>query len=268
MPRLYKRSLMIFLKTTEEVELLRESNLIVSKTLAEVGKMIRPGVTTKQLNQRAEEFIRDNGAVPAFLGYGGFPATLCTSVNDVVVHGIPNDLELREGDIISVDCGAIKNDYVGDSAYTFTVGEVDEKVKALVNKTKESLMLGLENAKVGKRVGDIGFVIQKHVEQFGYSVVREMVGHGIGKNLHEKPEVPNYGRKGTGTKLKKGLTICIEPMVNLGRKEIKQDSDGWTIRTIDGKPSAHFELAVAVKSNDEVDVLSTFKYIEKEINIE
>ena len=256
---------MIYYKTAEEIEKLRESNLLVSKTLAELAKHIQPGVTTDKLDSIAEEFIRDNKAVPGFLGYGGFPKTLCTSVNDQVVHGIPSEYVLKDGDLLSVDCGVILNEYYGDTAYSYAVGEVSQEKKDLLRVTKESLYLGVENAIAGKRVGDIGFAVQSHCEKNGYSVVREMVGHGLGTHLHEEPEVPNYGRRGTGAKLKKGLVICIEPMINLGKRHIVQGQDGWTIRTSDSKPSAHFELAVAVGDN-KPDVLSTFKYIEEIIN--
>lgn len=257
---------MISLKTAEEIELLRKSNLLVSKTLAEVARNIRPGITTKALDNIAEQFIRDHGGVPAFLGYRGYPATLCTSVNSVVVHGIPSEYRLKEGDIISVDCGAILNGYVGDSAYTFPVGEIDPYVYRLLKVTYESLLLGIQQAVEGKRVGDIGYAVQIHAEQNGYSVVREMVGHGIGKDLHEEPEVPNYGRKGTGAKLRQGMVICIEPMINMGTRFIVQESDGWTIRTSDNLPSAHYELAVAI-GKEKTDILSTFSYIEEVMNI-
>jgi len=253
---------MLKLKRAEEIEHLRENNQIVSKTLAELGRMIQPGVTTLQLDQRAEEFIRDHGAEPGFLGYGGFPNSICTSVNDAVVHGIPSEYKLREGDIISIDCGTIKNGFYGDSAYTFTVGEVDQQVSSLLKATKESLFKGIEQAMAGNRVGDISWAVQHHAESAGFSVVREMVGHGLGSNMHESPEIPNYGKRGRGPQLKEGLVICIEPMINLGTRSIKQDRDGWTIRTMDGKPSAHFELALAIR-NGEADILSTFDYIEQ-----
>ncbi|RLD42616.1 MAG: type I methionyl aminopeptidase [Bacteroidetes bacterium] len=253
---------MIYLKTDEEIEIQRQSSLLVGKTLAEVAKLIRPGITTIELDKVAETFIRDNGAVPGFKGYGGFPATLCISVNDVVVHGIPGEIVLKDGDIVSVDCGTLMNEFYGDSAYTFAVGEVDEKVLMLLKRTKESLYLAIEQAVAGKRVGDIGSAVQRHVESFGYSVVRDLVGHGVGRNLHEKPEVPNYGRRGSGIKLKSGMCLAIEPMVNLGVKEVFQDKDGWTIRTADSKPSAHFEHDIAVR-NGKADILSTFEYIEE-----
>jgi methionyl aminopeptidase len=253
---------MISIHTEEEVELIRNSNLLVSKTLAEVGKIIRPGITTLELDRRAEEFIRDNGAVPAFLGYNGFPNTLCTSVNSQVVHGIPSKYELKEGDIISIDCGAVLNKYFGDSAYTFAVGEISEEVKELLRVTKQSLYKGIEEAIEGRRIGDIGYAIQTYCESHGFSVVREMVGHGIGRHLHESPEVPNYGRRGNGPLLKKGMTICIEPMINMGVRNIYIEKDGWTTVTRDNKPSAHFELAVAIDKG-KADVLSTFKYVEE-----
>ncbi|MCK4854648.1 MAG: type I methionyl aminopeptidase [Bacteroidales bacterium] len=252
---------MIFIKTAEEIELLRASNLLVSRALSEVGKAIKPGVSTLKLDKIAEEYLRDHGGIPGFLGYNGFPATLCTSLNDEVVHGIPSEKELRKGDILSVDCGVKLQGYFGDSAYTFPVGEPGEEYKSLMFNTRESLFKGIEAAVAGNRLGDIGYAIQNHAEQAGYSVVREMVGHGLGQNLHEEPEVPNYGSRGSGIKLKEGMVICIEPMINMGTRFIKQDKDGWTIRTNDGKPSAHYELAVAI-TKGEPDVLSTFEYIE------
>lgn len=253
---------MLVYKSQEEIEIIRQNNLLVSKTLAEVAKLVKPGVTTLELDKRAEEFIRDNGAVPGFLGYGGFPNTLCTSVNDQVVHGIPSDYVLKDGDIVSIDCGTYMDDYYGDSAYTFPVGEISDEVMQLLRKTKESLFLGIEKAVEGNRVGDIGYAVQMHAENAGYSVVREMVGHGLGKQMHEAPEVPNYGKRGRGVKLNKGLVLCIEPMINMGTKYIKQDPDGWTIRTVDGKPSAHYELALMVDKG-KADILSTFEYIEE-----
>ncbi|MBW6491052.1 MAG: type I methionyl aminopeptidase [Lentimicrobium sp.] len=253
---------MIYYKTDEEIELIRKSSLLVGKTLAEVARHIKPGVTTLELDKIAETFIRDHKAVPGFKGYGGFPGTLCVSVNDVVVHGIPGKQVLKDGDLVSVDCGAILNGFYGDSAYSFAVGQVNEEVKLLMERTKQSLYLGIDSAKAGKRIGDIGFGIQTYVESFGYSVVRDLVGHGLGRNLHEKPEVPNYGKRGVGTMLQPGLVICIEPMINLGRKQIKQDKDGWTIRTSDGMPSAHFEHAIAINEG-KTDILSSFEEIEK-----
>ncbi|KPL20257.1 MAG: methionine aminopeptidase [Bacteroides sp. SM1_62] len=243
------------------MELLRASNLLVSRTLAEVGKAIKPGVNTLKLDKIAEEYLRDHGGIPGFLGYNGFPATLCTSRNDEVVHGIPSARELKDGDILSVDCGVKLHGYFGDSAYTFPVGEPSEDYRSLMVQTRESLFKGIEVAVAGNRLGDIGYAIQSHAEKAGYSVVREMVGHGLGKNLHEEPEVPNYGRRGSGIKLKEGMVICIEPMINMGTRFIEQDKDGWTIRTTDRKPSAHYELAVAI-TKGEADVLSTFEYIE------
>jgi methionyl aminopeptidase len=252
---------MIQYKKAEEIELLRASNILVSKTLAEVGKRIAPGVTTLELDRIAEEYIRDNHAVPGFLGYHGYPKTLCTSVNHQVVHGIPSKYVLKEGDIVSVDCGALLNGFYGDSAYTFAVGEVSEKVKHLLKTTKDSLYIGIENAIEGKRIGDIGNAIQDFCENEGFSVVREMVGHGIGKAMHESPEVPNYGKRGRGPRLQEGMVICIEPMINMGRKDIYQDSDGWTIHATDKLPSAHFEHCVSI-GKTKADVLSTFDYIE------
>ncbi len=255
---------MIYIKTDEDVEIQRQSSLLVGKTLAEVASVLRPGIATIELDRIAEAFIRDHGAIPGFKGYGGFPGSLCISVNDEVVHGIPGARVIQDGDIVSIDCGTLWNGFYGDSAYTFGVGEISEAKAHLLQRTKESLMLGVEQAVAGKRVGDIGNAVQKYVEGYGYSVVRELVGHGVGRSLHEKPEVPNYGRKGTGVKLKSGMCLAIEPMVNLGAKEVKQDGDGWTIRTMDGKPSAHFEHDVVVREG-KVDILSTFKYIEEVI---
>src|SRR4030043_1239789 len=246
---------MLYIKTDEEVGFLRKSNLLVSKTLAEIARHIKPGVTTLYLDKIAEEFIRDHSAVPAFLGYGGFPKTLCTSVNEEVVHGIPADYVLKEGDIVSIDCGVILNGGYGDSAYTFAVGEIDEEISRLLICTKESLEDGVKEAVAGNRIGDISWAVQNKAESGGYSVVRELVGHGLGKRLHEPPEVPNYGKRGTGPKMEQGLVSCIEPMTNLGEKETVQMRDGWTIKTIDGKPSAHFEYAVAV-NRGRADVLT------------
>jgi methionyl aminopeptidase len=256
---------MLYLKTDEEVRLLKESNMLVSRTLAEMASLIKPGMTTLYLDSIAESFIRDNGATPAFKGYGGFPNTLCTSVNDEVVHGIPSNYILKEGDIISVDCGVILNGWYGDSAYTFPVGEISKEVRRLLDFTRASLEEGVKEAIVGNRVGDISNAVQTKAESGGYTVVRELVGHGLGRKLHEPPEVANWGKKGTGPKLEKGLVICIEPMINSGRKETIQMSDGWTIKTADGKPSAHFEYAVAV-DRGEAEVLTTFEFIEKVLN--
>jgi methionyl aminopeptidase len=216
------------------------------------------------LDRVAEEFIRDHDAIPGFKGYEGFPATLCTSLNEQVVHGIPDGRELKDGDIISIDCGVIKNGFYGDSAYTFLVGEVQEETRQLLIRTRESLYKGIDMAQAGKRIGDIGHAIQQHVESFGYSVVRDLVGHGIGRHLHEKPEIPNYGKRGEGIKLKEGMTICIEPMINLGTRMVYQEKDGWTIRTVDMKPSAHYEHTVVVRK-DKCEILSTFQYIEEVI---
>jgi methionyl aminopeptidase len=256
---------MIYLKTPEEIALLRASNQLVGKTLAEVAKYIKVGVTTLELDKIAEDFIRTNGAVPGFLGYGGFPNTLCVSVNDQVVHGIPSNYALKEGDIVSVDCGVLQNGYYGDSAYTFCVGEVDEKVKKLLKITKESLSLGIDSAQHGNRIGDIGYAIQKHCQAAGFSVVRKLVGHGVGKNLHEDPEVPNFGKRGQGVLLKEGMVIAIEPMINMGNRDVVQEKDGWTIRTIDRKPSAHFEHTIAIRKG-KAEILSTFDYIEEVLN--
>ncbi len=254
---------MIYLKTDEEIELMREANQLVGKTLAEVGRHVEPGVSTLQLDKIAEEFIRDHGAVPAFLGYGGFPNSICASVNEQVVHGIPSSSKiLNEGDIISVDCGTILNGYVGDSAYTFCVGEVDPKVKDLLKTTKESLYLGIQAAVEGKRIGDISNAVQTYCESHNYSVVRELVGHGIGKRMHEEPEVPNYGRRGCGPLLKSGMCICIEPMINMGSKNVVFERDGWTVRTKDRKCSAHFEHCIAIRP-DGPQILSSFDFIEE-----
>ena len=259
---------MIFLKTEDEIELLRASNLLVGKTLAEIAKVIKPGVTTKELDRVAEEFIRDNGAVATFKGfpnqYGDpFPASICTSVNEQVVHGIPgDDVVLKDGDIVAVDCGTDMNGFCGDSAYTFCVGEVDEEVRKLLKVTKEALYIGIQNAVHGKRLGDIGYAIQQHCESNSYGVVREFVGHGIGKEMHEDPPVPNYGRRGTGTLLKKGMCIAIEPMITMGNRQIVMEEDRWTIRTRDRKCAAHFEHTVAVGVG-KADILSSFEFIEQ-----
>jgi methionyl aminopeptidase len=251
---------MIKIKSLEEIELIRESALIVSKTLGEVAKLVKPGVTTLKLDKIAEEYIRDNGAIPGFLGLYDFPNTLCMSPNEQVVHGIPNNKPLQEGDIISVDCGALKNGFYGDHAYTFEIGEVSEEIKKLLRITKESLYLGIREFKTGNRVGDVGFAIQDYTEKCGYGVVRELVGHGLGRKMHEDPEMPNYGRRGKGKKFKEGMVVAIEPMINLGTHRIKQYSDGWTIKTVDLKPSAHFEHDVAIV-NGKPELLSTFKYV-------
>lgn len=254
---------MILIKSEEEIELLRASNLLVGKTLGEVAKHIRPGVSTLELDRIAEEYIRSQGAEPGFKGYGGFPNTLCISVNDVVVHGIPSaQCILKEGDVVSVDCGTLKDGYYGDSAYTFEVGEVAEEVHRLLVTTKESLYKGIEKALPGMRIGDIGHAVQSHCEEAGFSVVRELVGHGVGKDLHEDPQVPNYGKAGQGVKLKEGMVIAVEPMINMGKRHVYQGDDGWTIRTRDKMPSAHFEHTMAIGKKG-ADILSTFEYVEE-----
>lgn len=253
-------------KTEEEIELLRENGLLVSKTLAEVGKAVAPGVTTKELDKIAETFIRDHGAVPNFLGYDGYPASICASVNDVVVHGFPSDYVLKDGDIVSIDLGTFYKGYNGDSAYTFPVGEIDEETRRLLQVTKESLYKGIEMAVAGGRTGDIGHAVQSYAESFGFGVVRELEGHGIGAKMHENPGVPNYGRRGHGAKLQDGVTICIEPMITAGNKGVYLGKDGWAVCTADHKKSAHFELTVVVRRG-KAERLSTFDYIEKEINV-
>lgn len=255
-------SRVIILKTDEEIEFMREANRLVGMTLGVLSKHIRPGITTLELDRIGEEFIRDHGAVPTFLGYGGFPNSLCTSVNENVVHGIPNNKPLQEGDIISIDCGTKLRGFCGDSAYTFCVGEVSEEVKMLLRITKESLYKGIEQAKEGNRIGDIGSAVQTWCEKHGYSVVRELVGHGIGREMHEAPEVPNYGRRGIGPLIRNGMCIAIEPMINMGGKKVVFENDGWTVRTKDRKPSAHFEHTVAIR-NGKADILSTFEFIQE-----
>lgn len=258
---------MIIQKSKEEIELMREAALVVSKTLGMLASEVKPGVTTLYLDKLAEEFIRDHQAIPGFLGLYDFPNTLCMSPNAQIVHGIPNDSPLIEGDIISIDCGAIKNEYYGDHAYTFAVGEIKPEVEKLLRITKESLYVGIRELKVGKRVGDVGFAIQQYCEAQGYGVVRELVGHGLGKTMHEDPEMPNYGRRGRGKKFVEGMTVAIEPMINMGTKRIEQLEDGWTILTKDRKPSAHFEHDVAIV-NGKPELLSTFAYIYKALGIE
>ncbi|WP_373775401.1 type I methionyl aminopeptidase, partial [Porphyromonas loveana] len=249
--------------TDEEIALMRDANQLVGKTLAEVAKNIQPGTSTLELDKIAEEFIRDHGAEPAFLGYGGFPNSICASINENVVHGIPSAKAiLQEGDIISVDCGTFLNGFTGDSAYTFAVGEVSPEVYMLLKTTKESLFEGITAAIEGHRTGDIGNAVQSYCEARGYSVVRELVGHGIGRKMHESPEVPNYGRVGTGSLLKNGMCICIEPMINLGGKNVLTEKDGWTIRTKDRKPSAHFEHCVAIQGG-RAHILSSFDFIQE-----
>lgn len=250
-------------KSSEEIELIRKNCLIVSKALARTAEVLRPGITSLEVDQAAEEVILDSGAIPGFKGYGGFPATLCISYNDIVVHGIPGDYEFKEGDIVSIDCGAVSEGYFGDAAYTFAIGEVGEEVVQLLKVTRESLYRGIGQAVAGNRIGDIGYAIQEFTEkQFGYSVVRDLVGHGVGQNLHEPPQIPNYGKRGRGQKLKEGLVIAIEPMINLGVKDVFQANDGWTIRTRDGAPSAHFEHTVAVQRGD-AQILSSHEALEE-----
>ncbi|GCD78150.1 methionine aminopeptidase [Thermaurantimonas aggregans] len=251
---------MIYLKSAEEIELIRQAALLVSKTLGMLAKEVVPGAVPLQLDKKAEEFIRDHGGVPAFLGLYNFPNTLCISINEVVVHGIPGTKPLKEGDIVSIDCGVKLNGYMGDHAYTFMVGEVSPEVKKLLKITLESLYLGIDQCKAGNRIGDIGYAIQTHTEAHGYGVVRELVGHGLGRQLHEEPQVPNYGKRGKGKKIEDGLVIAIEPMINLGTHRVRQLKDGWSIVTADGKPSAHFEHNVAVL-NGKPEILSTFNFI-------
>lgn len=255
---------MIKIKTDSEVELLRQSNLLVSKTHAAIVPYMKAGVSTAEIDKVAEQYIRDHGAVPGFKGYNGFPASLCISVNDQVVHGIPSSYVLKDGDIVSVDCGVYMNGFHGDSAFTFEIGEVKPEIRKLLAVTRESLNRGISQAIMGNRIGDIGHAVQEHAEQNGFSVVREMVGHGVGRELHEAPEVPNYGRKGSGVKLKNGMTLAIEPMINMGKRFIVQDDDGWTIRTSDGSISAHFEHSLAIRSG-KADILSDFSIIDEAI---
>ncbi|MCC5929608.1 MAG: type I methionyl aminopeptidase [Cyclobacteriaceae bacterium] len=255
---------MIVYKTREEIELMRQSALLVSQTLGMLAAEIKPGISPLYLDKLAESFIRDHGAIPGFLGLYDFPNTLCTSVNEQVVHGIPSDRPLEEGDVISVDCGVIKNGFYGDQAFTFPVGVISPDVFKLLKITRESLSLGIEKAKTGNRIGDISFAIQYHTEKHGYGVVRELVGHGLGREMHEPPEVPNYGKRGKGPVIREGLVIAIEPMINMGTKKVKQLSDGWTIVTLDGRPSAHFEHTVAIVDG-KADVLTTFEFVDKVI---
>jgi len=257
---------MVYYKSEEEIELVRKSSLLVGKTLAEVAKHLKPGVETIYLDKIAEEYICSNGAKPGFKGYNGFKNTLCISINEEVVHGIPGMRIIKDGDIVSIDCGVLMNGFYGDSAYTFAVGEVKTELKQLMNVTKEALYRGINAAIDGNRIGDIGFEIQSYVESFGFSVVRDLVGHGLGRNLHEKPEVPNYGKRGNGLKLQSGLVLAIEPMINLGVRNVVQDKDGWTIRTADRKPSVHFEHNIVVRKG-KAEILSSFKEIEKVMNI-
>lgn len=253
-------------KTEEEIELLRENGLLVSKTLAEVGRHVAPGVTTKELDRVAETFIRDHGAEPNFLGYEGYPSSICASVNDVVVHGFPSDYVLKEGDIVSIDLGTKMKGYNGDSAFTFPVGEVDEETRKLLDVTKESLYRGIGAAVAGNRTGDIGHAVQSYAESFGFGVVRELEGHGIGTDMHESPGVPNYGHQGRGVKLVDGMTICIEPMINAGTRGVYLARNGWAVHTADHKKAAHFELTVVVRKG-KAEQLSTFDFIENDKSI-
>ncbi len=255
---------MIQYKTREEIELIRESSLLVARTHAEVAKHIRPGITTIELDRIAESFIRDNGAVPGFKGYHGFPYTLCISPNEVVVHGFPGDKPLIEGDILSIDCGVLKNGFYGDSAYTFAVGEISDEKKRLLKVTYKCLLNGIEQLIEGNTLGDVSWAVQNTAESAGYSVVRELVGHGLGRNLHEPPELPNFGKKGRGTRIREGLVVAIEPMINMGKRFVVQEKDGWTIRTADRKPSGHYEHTVAVVDG-KPETLSTFSLIEKSL---
>ena len=253
------------IKTDKEIEILRENALLVSRTLAEVAKYVKPGTKTFELDRVAENYIRSNGAVPGFLGYGGFPATLCISVNDTIVHGFPSSYELKEGDIVSVDCGTVMKGFYGDSAYTFAVGKISSEAEMLLKVTKESLYKGIEQSVAGNRMGDVSYAIQNYVESFNYSAVRKLVGHSIGRKMHEQPEVPNYGKRGQGPRLEKGMVFCIEPMINIGKKDVCFDRNGWAVRTADGSLSAHFELTVAVREG-KADILSTFGFIEEILN--
>ncbi len=253
---------MIHIKNEEEQELIRISADLVSKTLGMLAGEVKPGVTPLYLDKLAEEYIRDHDAIPAFKGLYGFPNTLCTSINEQVVHGIPNNRPLEEGDIISVDCGTSVNGFCGDQAFTFPVGEIREEIAKLLKVTRECLYMGIEHALAGNRVGDIGYIIQQHAEENNYGVVRELVGHGFGKNMHEEPEVPNYGKRGKGVKLKNGMTLAIEPMITLGSRYIKQLKDGWTIVTSDNRPAAHFEHDILIH-NDKPEILTTFKYVDE-----
>ncbi|MCH9659413.1 MAG: type I methionyl aminopeptidase [Bacteroidetes bacterium] len=258
---------MIITKTREEIELMRESALVVSRTLGMLAKEVKPGVTTNYLDKIAEEFIREEQhAVPGFKGLYDCPSTLLTSVNEAVVHGLPTDIPLKEGDIVAIDCGAVKNEFYGDHAYTFEVGEVAEDIKKLLQVTKESLYIGIRELKVNNRVGDVGYAIQNYCESFGYGVVRELVGHGLGKKLHEDPEMPNYGRRGRGKKFVEGMTVALEPMINMGTHRVSQLKDGWTIVTKDGKPSAHFEHNIAIVDG-KPELLSTFGYVYEALGI-
>lgn len=255
----------IILKSAEEIELIRQSGDILSRTLGELAKVIKPGIRTLELDKLAHTFIHDNGGTPAFLNYQGFPYSLCISPNDQVVHGFPGEYQLKEGDIVSVDCGVSYKGYISDSAYTFMVGEVSDQIKNLLSVTQNALRLGIEQAVSGKRVGDISYAVQSSVEPHGYGIVKELVGHGVGIELHEKPEVPNFGRRGVGSKLETGIVLAIEPMINLGDGRVRFWDDGWTVSTLDGEPSAHFEHTVAVKKGKAVQ-LTSFSYVEEVLN--
>lgn len=255
----------IFLKSAEDAEIIKANGQILGKCHAEVAKLIKPGVTTKELDKLAEQYIRDNGGKPSFKGYGGFPSSLCISLNDVVVHGFPNDRPLREGDVLSIDCGVNKNGFHADSAYTYAVGKVTDEVNELLVETKRSLYRAIEEVKPGNRIGDVSFAVQSHANKFDFGVVRELVGHGVGRQLHEGPEVPNYGKRGKGPKMIPGMVLAIEPMITLGKRFVVQESDGWTIRTEDRKPAAHFEHTVMV-TKDGYEILTTFDYIEQVLN--
>jgi len=255
---------MVKLKTEEEIAFIRESSLILGKALAEAAKILKPGITGLEIDKHIETFIKDQGAVPSFKNYRGYPYSICCSVNDAVVHGFPTADALKEGDIVSVDCGVFMHGFHSDSAYTFAIGEVPAKVAKLMKVTKECLLRGIDNAIAGKRVGDIGYAVQNFAESNGFTVVRELVGHGLGKDLHEEPEVPNYGKRGNGSVLKANTVIAIEPMINLGGREVKTLKDGWTVATRDGSPSAHFEHTIVVRSN-KPEVLTTFEFAEAEI---
>ncbi len=257
---------MIITKSREEIELMREAALVVSRTLGMLAKEVKVGVTTNELNTMAEAYIRQQDAVPGFLGLYDCPSTLLTSVNEAIVHGLPTDIPLKEGDIVSIDCGAIKHGFYGDHAYTFAVGEIEEETKKLLEVTKQSLYEGIRELKAGNRIGDVGYAIQKYCEDRGYGVVRELVGHGLGRKMHEDPEMPNYGKRGRGKKFVEGMVVAIEPMTNLGTHKIRQHSDGWTITTLDSKPSAHFEHDVAIL-NGKPELLSTFKYVHEALGI-
>lgn len=253
---------MMIQKTEDQIALMKQSAVLVSQTLTEVAKMLKPGVTTMQIDKLCGEFVRDHKAIPSFLNYNGYPYNVCASINDVVVHGFPNNVALKDGDVVSIDMGVILNGWHGDHAYTFILGEASEEAKEIVNITKESLYKGIEQAVAGNRVGDIGFAIQKFTEkEHGYGVVRELVGHGLGRSMHEDPQVPNYGKKGNGTKLKENIVLAIEPMINLGTKDVYTEDDGWTVRTRDGKVSVHFEHDVCVKKNKAM-ILSDYSIIE------